>query len=196
MQKCIQMLCLLCLGVIVSGCSMSIIRLEYDKPGALMPYKETISIEIKNDRPEFYGYGEDPTYVVVSTRPAYTVPGRQIDKVMGLFMQDALAAAGYKGIMANDQPSVAPCLIVSIKDFLGRGYNTFVMNMELDLKLVKRPSGETLWHNTLSASDRVTLIWGPGELNEGFTKMLNQAMPAAVALFQADDFKDALNQRH
>ena len=155
--------------------------------------KGTISV-IVNDRrlPE---EGKNDRTRVGTIRNTFGVPfplradaDRQPPKVIKDLVSDCLKASGFEVVESSN--NVAH-LIVDLRSFWSDGYQYNKMYVAMITELKNNPNASPVWSYELKSDAAVPWTIGYGQIDKGFTKLLEDAKKKLMAQFESSEFHNS-----
>ncbi len=178
--------------VVLNGCSRTM-KLVYSKPSFGEMDRGKIHVVLKDERAPKRG-GNEPTRVG-TLRGGFGNPfavwsrvDREPVKVVRELISDSLMAAGYKVV---DQPEGVPKIYATLQEFWCDGYAGYKMTLKVPMDLKQGENSAPVWNYSLNSKGRVFVQWGPGDLNKGYKRMLEDAVQQLTAQFQSPGFHNS-----
>jgi hypothetical protein len=182
--------------VLLNGCSTTM-KLKYTKPpiDTLNRIdKGTISVIVNDRRPPEEGKNDQTR--VGTIRNTFGVPfplradaDRQPPKVIKDLVSDCLKASGFEVVESSN--NVAH-LFVDLRSFWSDGYQYNKMYVAMITELKNNPNASPVWSYELKSDAAVPWTIGYGQLDKGFTKLLEDAKKKLMAQFESSEFHNSL----
>jgi uncharacterized lipoprotein YajG len=196
-RKCIFSFLFIWAGIILlNGCSTTM-KLNYTKPPidtANKINKGKISIVVNDQRPPEEGKN-DPTRVG-TIRNTFGMPfplkadaEREPPKVLKELVSDCLKASGYEVVESSND---VVQLYVNLRSFWSDGYQYNRMDMAMITELKNDPNASPVWRYELKSDAAVPWTIGYGQLDKGFTKLLEDVKGKLMAQFESPEFHNSL----
>jgi uncharacterized lipoprotein YajG len=180
--------------VLLNGCSTTM-KLNYTKPPIDTMNridKGAISVIVNDRRPP--EEGKNDLTRVGTIRNTFGVPfplradaDRQPPQVIKELVSDCLKASGYEVVESSN--NVAH-LFVDLLSFWSDGYQYNKMYMSMTTELKNDPDASPLWSYELKSDAAVPWTIGYGQMDKGFTKLLEDAKKKLLAQFKSSEFND------
>ena len=193
-RKCISNALFLLISILLSnGCSTTM-KLKYTKPPINHLDNGVISVVVNDQRsPE---EGKIDHTRVGTIRNTFGVPfalradeDRQPPKVIKELVSDCLKASGYD---VGESSQKAAHLNIELRSFWSDGYQYNKMYIAMLMELRKDPNAPPVWSNELKSDATVIWTMGYGQIDKGFTKLLEETKEKLMALFGSSEFQDSL----
>ena len=171
-------------------------KLNYAKPtiNSLNESRGTICVVVNDQRPPEEGK-IDPTRVG-TIRNTFGVPfalradeDRQPPKVIKELISDCLKASGYD---VDDSPHKAVHLNVALRSFWSDGYQYNKMYIAMLMELKNDPNAPPAWSHELKSDATVMWTMGYGQIDKGFTKLLEETKRKLMVQFGSSEFHEGL----
>ena len=182
--------------ILLSGCSTTM-KLHYTKPPidtANLINKGRISIIVNDRRPPEEGKN-DPTRVG-TIRNTFGMPfplkadaEREPPKVLKELVSDCLKASGYEVVESSNDVAH---LYVDLRSFWSDGYQYNKMVMAMITELKNDQNASPVWSYELKSDAAVPWTIGYGQLDKGFTKLLEDVKGKLMAQFKSSEFHNSL----
>lgn len=193
-RKCIFTALVLWISIILlNGCSTTM-KLNYIKPSIKTMNKGRISVVVNDQRP--YEEGKNDHTRVGTIRNTFGKPfplradaDREPLKVIKELVSDCLKASGYEVVESSDN---AAHLYIALRSFWSDGYQYNKMNMTMATELKNDPNASPVWSYELKSDAAVTWTIGYGQLDKGFTILLEDAKKKLMAQFESSEFHNSL----
>jgi uncharacterized lipoprotein YajG len=196
-RKCIYTALVLLVSIVfLNGCSTTM-KLKYTKPAIDTMNrinKGSISVVVNDQRPSEEGKNDHTR--VGTIRNTFGVPfplradaDREPPKVIKELVSDCLKASGYEVVESSN--NVAH-LYVDLRSFWSDGYQYNKMYMAMITELKNDPNASPVWSYELKSDAAVTWTVGYGQLDKGFTKLLEDAKKKLIAQFESSEFHNRL----
>jgi hypothetical protein len=182
--------------ILLNGCSTTM-KLKYTKPPidtANKINKGKISIVVNDQRPAEEGKN-DPTRVG-TIRNTFGMPfplkadaEREPPKVLKELVSDCLKASGYEVVESSNDVAH---LYVNLRSFWSDGYQYNKMVMAMITELKNDPNASPTWSYELKSDAAVPWTIGYGQIDKGFTKLLEDVKVKLMAQFESLEFHNSL----
>lgn len=178
----------------LSGCSTTM-KLNYPKPSVKALNKGSICVVVNDQRPDEEGKSDHMR--VGTIRNTFGMPfalmadaDREPLKVVKELVSDCLKGSGYEVVAVSDKVAQ---ISVTLRSFWSDGYQYNKMYMAMDTELKKDPNASPVWRYELKSNAAVAWTVGYGQIDKGFTKLLEDAQNKLTAQFESSEFHNRLN---
>jgi hypothetical protein len=182
--------------IFLNGCSTTM-KLNYTKPpiDAMNKIKKgAISVIVNDRRPPEEGKNDQTR--VGTIRNTFGVPfplradaDRQPPKVIKELVSDCLKASGYEVVESSND---VVHLFVDLRSFWSDGYQYNKMYMAMITELKNNPNASPVWSYELKSDAAVPWTIGYGQMDKGFTKLLEDAKKKLMDQFESSEFHNRL----
>ncbi|MFN2302143.1 MAG: hypothetical protein ACK2TV_00270 [Anaerolineales bacterium] len=179
--------------LLLNGCSTTM-KLKYTKPPINKLDNGVISVVVNDQRPAEEGKIDHTR--VGTIRNTFGVPfalradeNRQPPKVIKELVSDCLKASGYA---VGESSHKAAHLNIELRSFWSDGYQYNKMYIAILMELRRDPKAPPVWSNELKSDATVIWTMGYGQIDKGFTKLLEETKEKLMALFGSSEFHDSL----